>query len=159
MGKASRSRADRRELIRRENDRATRAGSSSTPPPDFAISFQGTRFRGPLPPPEILAKYEALLPGASERIFSMAERNQSHRQSLEMIVIPGLMTNERIGQVVGAVVFLGSLGIGAWCIYRGSSAAGVTEMIATSSIFAGLYLKSQAAKQRDLQEKRSPTQQ
>ena len=34
---------------------------------------------GPLPLPSELREYEAILPGAAERIFTMAENEQSHR--------------------------------------------------------------------------------
>lgn len=40
-------------------------------------------FVGPLPPPEILAKYENTFPGAAERIFQMAEDQALHRRSME----------------------------------------------------------------------------
>lgn len=40
-------------------------------------------FSGPLPPPEILAKYENLQTGLAERIIRMAEEQASHRQTLE----------------------------------------------------------------------------
>lgn len=42
-----------------------------------------SEFSGPLPPPEILAQYEKIFPGASERIFQMAENQASHRRSME----------------------------------------------------------------------------
>lgn len=38
---------------------------------------------GPLPPPSILAGYEQVLPGAAERIVSMAEKEQAHRHSFD----------------------------------------------------------------------------
>jgi uncharacterized membrane protein len=38
---------------------------------------------GPLPPPEDLAHYNAIVPGAAERILAMAEGNLVHRQTLE----------------------------------------------------------------------------
>ncbi len=42
-----------------------------------------TALSGPLPPPEMLAQYEEILPGAAERILSMAERQAEHRQKME----------------------------------------------------------------------------
>ena len=34
---------------------------------------------GPLPPPEALQKYDAIVPGAASRIFEMAERRHQHQ--------------------------------------------------------------------------------
>ncbi len=42
-----------------------------------------SEFSGPLPHPEILAKYENVFPGAAERIFQMAENQANHRRSME----------------------------------------------------------------------------
>ena len=38
---------------------------------------------GPIPAPEVMAGYERLLPGSADRILSMAERQEAHRQKLE----------------------------------------------------------------------------
>jgi uncharacterized membrane protein len=38
-------------------------------------------FRGPLPSPDILEKYEKILPGISERIVAMAEKEQAMRET------------------------------------------------------------------------------
>jgi uncharacterized membrane protein len=44
---------------------------------------QTSSYRGPLPPPAHLRGYEKVLPGAAERILSMAEREQNHRHLWE----------------------------------------------------------------------------
>jgi uncharacterized membrane protein len=44
-------------------------------------------FTGPLPPPEVLAKYNETVPGLAERIICMAEQQAKHRQQIETTVI------------------------------------------------------------------------
>lgn len=44
-------------------------------------------FRGPIPPPNILSGYEKLLPGAADRILSMAENQTRHRHSIEKKIV------------------------------------------------------------------------
>lgn len=68
-------------------------------------------YSGPLPPPEILARYEAITPGAADRIIAMAERQSAHRQELESSVIHGNLTAQRVGQRYGLII--GVLGISA----------------------------------------------
>lgn len=46
-----------------------------------AVSAQA--FQGPLPPPEMLARYDQLCPGFAERILQMAERESEARHSIE----------------------------------------------------------------------------
>ena len=42
---------------------------------------------GPLPAPEDLAHYDAICPGAANRIITMAENNMEHRQSMEKTLV------------------------------------------------------------------------
>jgi uncharacterized membrane protein len=46
----------------------------------FAVS---SSFSGPLPPPNLLAQYNEVLPDGANRIVTMAERQAKHRQRLE----------------------------------------------------------------------------
>lgn len=39
---------------------------------------------GPLPPPQMIAAYEDVLPGSAERILSMAEQAQKQRHDREV---------------------------------------------------------------------------
>ena len=41
-----------------------------------SVHIERRRFSGPVPPPEILAQYDQVLPGAADRILQMAEREQ-----------------------------------------------------------------------------------
>lgn len=42
-------------------------------------------WQGPVPSPDQLAKFEQVLPGAAERIFRMAEKEQEQRHSNEKV--------------------------------------------------------------------------
>jgi uncharacterized membrane protein len=49
-----------------------------------SVSLQVAKgFSGPVPPPDLLAGYESVLPGSAERIIRMAETEQSHRHGRE----------------------------------------------------------------------------
>jgi uncharacterized membrane protein len=49
--------------------------------------IQAQTFSGPLPPPEILTKYNEAIPNGAERIMAMAERQAAHRQNIELRVV------------------------------------------------------------------------
>lgn len=43
------------------------------------VRYEQRTFTGPLPHPDSFAGYENTLPGAADRILSMAEKEQNHR--------------------------------------------------------------------------------
>lgn len=51
--------------------------------PTSRMSLQRAEFKGPLPPPQILQQYNDIVPGAAERILSMAEDMASHQRDIQ----------------------------------------------------------------------------
>lgn len=66
-----------------------------------------SEFSGPIPPPNIIKGYEDILPGAAERIISMAERQSAHRQEMERVMVNAEARDSLLG-----VCFAFLLGIG-----------------------------------------------
>lgn len=65
------------------------------------ISLEETRiesFRGPIPHPDLLAKYDVVQPGLAERIVSMAEREQDHRHGIVEQAVQANVDSDRRGQ-------------------------------------------------------------
>lgn len=48
-----------------------------------AFAAQSLSYSGPLPPSSEMKKYEAIAPGAADRILTMAEQQQRHRHEQE----------------------------------------------------------------------------
>jgi len=98
-----------------------------------------SQFHGPIPPPNILAEYEKLLPGAADRILAMAESETAHRQMMEgkavNAEIDGLKseaTDTRIGQIFGLVIGLTTVLAGAYTAVNGAQITGA--LIGTSGV-------------------------
>lgn len=49
----------------------------------LTIASRIQHYQGPVPPPDILKGYEEILPGAAERMLSMAEKEQNHRHQID----------------------------------------------------------------------------
>lgn len=49
----------------------------------YVTEIISSEFSGPIPPPAIIKGYEEVLPGAADRIITMAETQAQHRQELE----------------------------------------------------------------------------
>ncbi|WP_340611910.1 DUF2335 domain-containing protein [Xenorhabdus bharatensis] len=58
-------------------------------------------FQGPIPPPSQLREYENILPGAAERLLSLAEKEQRHRHDMDNKIVDGGMSKDRRGQWMG----------------------------------------------------------
>jgi uncharacterized membrane protein len=52
-----------------------------------SIEIQSVQFSGPLPPPEILAQYDAVNPGTSAILIEMVRAQSQHRMKMEEVVI------------------------------------------------------------------------
>ena len=61
---------------------------------------------GPLPTPETLAKYEAILPGLAERIVRLPEREQEHRHEFSKTWLRREARLRDRGQIFGMVALL-----------------------------------------------------
>jgi uncharacterized membrane protein len=87
-------------------------------------------FQGPIPPPDILAKYEETLPGAADRILQMAEKESLHRRELEKHDADATLElnrrNEALsfasglcGQIVAGLITMSAIAGGVICILNG----------------------------------------
>jgi uncharacterized membrane protein len=74
-------------------------------------------YAGPLPPPEILAQYNQIIPNGAERIFSMAEKQSEHRQALEKTVIESGIKNSKKGLNFGLIIGLSGMAVCVICAY------------------------------------------
>lgn len=54
-------------------------------------------YSSPFPHPDHLERYESLHPGAAKIIFEGFEKQGRHRRELESVVIPGQVSNARLG--------------------------------------------------------------
>jgi uncharacterized membrane protein len=67
-------------------------------------------FQGPLPPPEVLAKYNEIDAGLVNRIVTMAEEQAKHRREIENFVTDKSLALSRMGQVFGLTIAMTGLG-------------------------------------------------
>lgn len=107
-------------------------------------------FIGPLPSPSHLEKYEQILPGAADRIISMAEKQSSHRQDLEKQVIKSDIRNSLLGLIFGFIIGLGGVSCGFYLIYIGKIIEGGLFSGATivALVSAFIYGSTQRRKER-----------
>lgn len=68
-----------------------------------------SEFSGPIPPPNIIKGYEDVLPGAADRILSMAEKQSNHRQEMERTIIKAESRDGLLGVLFAFLLGLGCI--------------------------------------------------
>ena len=94
---------------------------------------------GPIPDAEQLAKYDTVLPGAADRIISMAERQSVHRQAIEKIVVMSNARNSTLGVVAAFILGVLTIVGGVFLAYNGSELTGTilgsTGLVGLATVF------------------------
>ena len=111
-------------------------------------------FRGPLPPPSVLEHFERVLPGAADRIFTMAEEQLRTRPRLEAQALVGGLRAEATGQWLAAVIVLVGMGFGTWLGLSGHDTAGLVTMLTPLGVVAAAFLQMRQVQARERELKR-----
>lgn len=97
---------------------------------------------GPLPPPSMLQAYEDIVPGAAERILSMAENQLAHRHHQESVRLSADVKLESRGQWMALGMVVTALALGGGLIAVGESAAGVATILGAAAGIGGVFVAS-----------------
>lgn len=93
-------------------------------------------FSGPLPPPDLLAEYNQVLPGLAERIVAMTEAEGENRRALQRRVL----RLSEAGLVSAFVITMTVIVWGFVLIGQGKSPEGMTSIIAALGSLLIVYL-------------------
>lgn len=110
-------------------------------------------FSGPLPPPEILQRYNEIVPGAADRIIKMAESQQHHRQALEKSVVDSNVFSQKIGLGLGFIIAITAIGGGIWLSAIGKSGSGLTAIIGALASLVGVFVYGKVQQSKELADK------
>ncbi|MFZ3217718.1 MAG: DUF2335 domain-containing protein [Candidatus Acidiferrales bacterium] len=122
---------------------------------NFQIMAQAAHFSGPIPPPEILAKYNDAIPGGAERIVAMAESQSLHRQSLEKAVIEANCRVQKTGPIYGFIICMTAILGGIYLVHSGKSAEGLASIITALSSVAVVFVVGKKKQEKELKDKAS----
>ena len=66
-------------------------------------------YEGPLPPAAEFQRYNAVVPGAADRILKMAEIQATHRQGIERLAVLADVASSMMGTVLAYIAFGGTM--------------------------------------------------
>ncbi len=113
------------------------------------LQLRQQSFSGPLPPPEVLAEYNNVVPDGAERILAMAERQAAHRQRLEGRVVNSNTHAQTAGVYMAFVIAIIAFGCGTFLIYEGKDASGLGIILLDAASIIGSFIWSRRQQQRD----------
>jgi uncharacterized membrane protein len=97
-------------------------------------------YSGPLPHPDLLKRYQDIVPDAPERILKMAEKQTEHRIAIEKKVIDGNIWNERLGVIAGFFVCIYALYLGTKILLSGHEGLGFAAIITPLASLVGVFI-------------------
>ena len=102
---------------------------------------QSVMYIGPLPTSKEFNGYEQAMPGAANRILTMAEQETEHRHKNEDKIIQHSIKKSSMGQIFAFILALVSLGLVFYSILKGEPLAAIVPAIMAFSsliaVFAG----------------------
>lgn len=106
-------------------------------------------YAGPLPPPQMLAGYEKLIPGSANRILVLVELQSEHRQSLESRNLDHDHQRATMGSCFGLIVALAALFISMILVLDGHEVPG--SIIGSGSLAAlvGVFVYGRESQRRE----------
>ena len=115
---------------------------------NLAAAFRSLTYSGPIPLASEMEKYEALCPGATDRILKITEKSlkltaqqSAHRQKLEAEALKASSRVSLIGVISAALIALTSLILTGFCVYIGHEIIGTILSGSTiaSIVYAFIY--------------------
>lgn len=104
------------------------------------ITQVSSSFSGPLPPPEVLAQFDRVVPGAAERIIAMAEKQADHRRGLEKKITESDISDSRLGLIFGFLIGLIGVGGGVMTAILGRPGTGSVISITALASLVGVFV-------------------
>jgi len=128
------------------------SGVATVETTQMVASMQMT-FQGPLPPAVELEKYNQIVPGAAERIITMAEKQTAHRMDLEKHAVSEQLRQSARGQLFALIIGVSGI-IGAVVVGLIGN-AWVAGTIATASLgtLAVSFITGKRQEQQSRQQK------
>jgi len=113
--------------------------------PQQQVVLQHQTWQGPLPPPEQLAQFNQIVPGAAERILAMAEEEGRHTRAVQATALQAAVRSQFLGQGFAFLIAIGGMVAAYLLAMHGHD--GVASIIAGTTITTIVVAFLQARKQ------------
>ncbi|HEU4559450.1 MAG TPA: DUF2335 domain-containing protein [Longimicrobium sp.] len=106
-------------------------------------------FSGPVPPPDLLAEYELIVPGAAKYFFEALERQSLHRQEMERTAFATAIRHERMGMWLAFVIAMVVIASGTFLIHEDKDPQGLSLIVVTMASLCEVFVYSRAKRRAE----------
>ena len=103
-----------------------------------AVEF--TAYSGPIPPPDLLQRFDEIYPGAAQQILDDFVQESAHRRDMERKVVTAESFKEICGSIFAGLIGISGVGGGIWLAHEGRATGGLSSILATLASLVGVYL-------------------
>jgi len=111
--------------------------------------LQHYQFSGPLPPPEILIKYNEIVPNGADRILTMVENQELHRQNLETRIVDSDVKQSQRGLIAGSCLSALVIGGGIFLLAVGQSVTGLVALLTPLAGLTGVFVYATETRKKE----------
>jgi len=105
-----------------------------------ASSSVSTSYSGPIPPPELLKRFDEIEPGTAKKILQLWEDQSRHRMGLEKYVIHSDVYRSWAGLVCGFLIAVFTIVTGGYLVLSGHDGAGGTIATLGLASLVGVFV-------------------
>lgn len=102
-----------------------------------AVEF--TSYSGPLPPPDLLQRFDEVYPGAARQILDDFVQESAHRRAMERKVVSAESFKEVFGAISGGLIGIAGVSGGLWLAHEGTLTGGLGTVFATLASLVGIF--------------------
>ena len=115
-----------------------------------SLTVHEASYHGPIPHSSELQRYEQVLPGAADRIISMAEDERKDRNRNTRLDIKLHYGSKMFAQAMFTLICLGAVGGGIYLVTEGESITGYATIFAgLGTIAGGFFLANKGKNKKD----------
>lgn len=113
------------------------------------IRAEIAQYASPIPPPEVMEHYEAILPGSTDRILKMAEAQSAHRIGIENTVLGADSRRADKGLYAGTAIGLAGMIAVLVGFVTGHSVAPLVLAFGTLATLTGVFVYGTQDRRRE----------
>ncbi|GHT15760.1 hypothetical protein AGMMS4956_16450 [Bacteroidia bacterium] len=103
---------------------------------------------GPIPAPDVLAKYDVIIPGAAERILRMAEKEAAVRHSNNITISNHAIKLAKLGVMFAFISVLMMCGLVFYALWRGFDVVAGSIAVGAIASVASVFILFRAKQNR-----------